>query len=182
MQNKTVLYFIAGSSPTAAEQVEIDLLSADWLHVLVRRADVPAGLSAGSLEPADAIAGSPPAAYTAAIANYPSGNVTPGPDSKPEALLILPSAATSIAAAAGTIQLRLCKAERNETTGAITLTDITSGAESAWSSATPSKVTVDADSGLCTGAGGGAGSSVITATVTYDTDKTVTATKTITAT
>lgn len=178
---KTALYFTATGVPTAAELVEIAALEADYENVLVRRADVPAGLSAGELEPGDAIAGSPPAAYVSAVADYPDGQLTVGADSKPEALLILPATAT-VAAAAGTLQLRLCKANRNMTTGVVTLTDITSGSESAWASGTPAKATIDADSGLVTGAGAGAGSTIITATVTYDTDKTATATRTVTVT
>jgi hypothetical protein len=183
---KKVIYFTAKSIPTAAEQVEISALEADYREVAVRRADVPANLAAGQLEPADALAGSVPAAYktgegeTVDTELYPDGQLTVGADDKPEALLILPSATPSIAANGGTIQLRLCRAERNMTTGAVTLTDITSTA--AWTSGTPAKATVGASTGLVTGANDGAGSSVITATVTYDTNKTATATRTVTLT
>ena len=185
---KTVIYFTATVEPTAAELVEIGALEADYETVLVRRADTPAGLAAGSLEPADALAGSVPASYKTGEGDvvdtelYPDGQLTVGADSKPEALLILPSATPSIAANGGTIQLRLCKANRNMETGVVTLTDITAGAESAWASGTPAKATVDADTGIVTGANAGAGSTVITATVTYDTDKTATATRTVTVT
>jgi hypothetical protein len=177
---KTVLYFAATSNPTAAELVEISALEADYAQVKVRRADTPAGLAAGQLEPADAIAGTPPQAYIDAIGNYPDGQLTVGADDKPEALLIVPSASPSIAAAGGTIQLRCVSAQKNMTTGAVTLTDVT--ATVAWSSGTPAKATVGAGTGLVTGANGGAGTSVITATLTYDTNKTATATRTVTVT
>lgn len=177
---KTVLYFTVTAVPTAAELVEIAALQADYLHVLVRRGDVPAGLSAGKLTAADALAGTVPTVYSDAVGSYADGILSVGADDKPEAMLILPSATPSVAAAAGTIQLRCVRAERNMTTGAVALTDVTGTV--AWTSGTPAKATVGASTGLVTGAAGGAGSTVITATLTYDTDKTATATRTVTVT
>jgi hypothetical protein len=116
---KKVLYFTVSAIPTAAELVEISALEADYAQVLIRRADPPAGLVSTSLEPADAIAGSPPAAYVSAVGNYPDGQLTVGADDKPEALLILPSASPSIAAAGGTIQLRLCSAQKDIRRGSL---------------------------------------------------------------
>lgn len=182
MQEKTVLYFTATGIPTEAEYLEIALLQNDWRNVLVRRSDPPAGLSEGSLEPADALAGTIPTEYDDAILDYADGDVSPGIEAKPEAILILPVAATSIAAAAGTIQLRLAKAERDPETGLVTLTDITAHADTTWTSGTEAKGTVGASTGLVTGAGGGAGTSVITATVEYAEGLTTTKTKTITFT
>lgn len=179
---KTVLYFTVTGVPSAAELVEIAALENTYRNVRVMRGDVPAGLAAGELIPGDALAGTVPTVYSDAVADYPDGILSVGADSKPEALLILPSATPSIAANGGTVQLRLVKANLNQTTNVVTLTDITAGAESAWSSGTPAKATVDADTGIVTGANAGAGSTIITATVTYDTDKTMTATRTVTVT
>lgn len=177
---KTCLFFLAGLVATGGEQALIDRLAVRY-DVRVRNGGGPSLYYGNRLEAADAVAGTLPADVSTAIADYPDGNITPAAVSKPEAIMILPGTA-SVAAAAGTLQLRLVKAERNEDTDVITLSDITSGAESAWTSGTPAKATIDADTGLITGAAGGAGSTVITATVTYDTDKTMTTTRTVTVT
>lgn len=178
---KLCLFFLAATVASGAEQALIDRLAVRY-DVHVRNGGGPSLLYGARLEAADAVAGTLPSAVSTAIADYPDGDVTPAVVSKPESILILPSTGASVAAAGGTLQLRLVKADRNETTDAVTLTDITSGAESAWSSGTPAKATIDADTGVVTGAAGGAGSTVITATVTYDTDKTMTTTRTITVT
>lgn len=177
---KTVLYFLAGTVPTVGEQADIDRLAYRYKYVFVRSSLQYAGFGA-RLEAADAVAGTVPQAFTDAIADYADGNVSPANTDKPEAILILPSASPSIAANGGTIQLRLVKAELNEDTGAVTLTDITAGSASSWASGTPAKATIDADSGLVTGANAGAGSTVITATVPY-TGGNLTATRTVNVT
>jgi hypothetical protein len=178
---KIALYFTVSQNPTAAELVEIGALERTYAQVKVLRGDVPVGLPASRLMPGDAIAGTPPQAYIDAVGSYADGQLTVGADDKPEALLILPGTAT-MAAAGGTLQLRLCMAQLNMTTNVVTLTDITQQANTAWSSGTPAKGTVNASTGLVTGANGGAGTSVITATVTYDTNKTMLATRTATFT
>lgn len=177
---KIALYFTATAVPTAAELVEVAALESDYREVIVMRGDVPAGLAAGQLRPGDALAGTVPTAYSTAVADYQDGILSVGADDKAEALLILPSATPSIAANGGTITLRCCLAQRNMTTGAVTLTDVTTTV--AWTSGTPSKATVGAATGLVTGANTGTASVVITATYTYDTDKTQTATRTVTLT
>lgn len=177
---KTAIYFTAGVNPTAAELVEIAALESDYKRVLVRRGDVPAGLAANLLEPGDALAGTVPTAYSTAVADYQDGILSVGADDKAEALLILPSATPSIAANGGTINLRCCLAQRNMTTGAVTLTDVTTTV--AWVSGTPAKATVGAATGLVTGANTGAATVVITATYTYDTNKTQSATRSVTLT
>jgi hypothetical protein len=178
---KIALYFTASQNPTAAELVEIGALERTYAQVKVMRADTPVGLVANKLQPGDALAGSPPAAYVSAVGSYVDGQLTVGADDKPEGLLILPGTATTTAAG-GTLQLRLCMAQLNMDTNVVLLTDITQQANTAWSSGTPAKGTVNASTGLVTGANGGAGTSVITATVTYDTNKTMLATRTVTFT
>lgn len=179
---KTALYFTVTGVPTTPEATEIAALESDYREVIVMRADVPAGLAAGQLRPGDALAGAVPTVYSDAVADYQDGILTVGADDKAEGLLILPSATPSIAANGGTIQLRLCRANRNMTTGAVTLTDVTADASVGWVSGTPAKATAGAATGLITGANTGAGSVVITATYTYDTNKTQTATRTVTLT
>jgi hypothetical protein len=181
MARKTCLFFLAATVATATEQGYIDRLAIRY-DVRVRNGAANVANNFGPrLEAADAIAGTVPQVYTDAIADYPDGNVTPSNVDRPEALLILPSATPSIDAATGTIQLRLVRAELDEATGLITLTDITAGAASSWASGTPAKATVDADSGLVTAANAGAGSTIITATVPY-TGGNLTATRTVTLT
>lgn len=179
MTTKVMLYFIAGVTPTAGEQVQITAF-AHYYNVKVRTA-LQSLANSSDLEGADALAGTIPTAYSDAIADYPDGDLTTqiSPDDvlKPEALLILP--ATASFAANATLQLRLVKALLNRDTGVVTLTDVTSTTV-AWSSATGATCTIGAGTGLCTGVG--AGTSVITATFTYDTAKTMTTTRTVTCT
>jgi hypothetical protein len=184
--DKTLIFFTASEIPTAPELALIARHQLMYGKVLVRSGSGRHDATYNSrLEHADALAGTIPAAYKTAsggtavdTTDYPDGDKSLGATSKPEGIMILP--ATASFAHTGTLQLRLVKAELDETTDVVTLTDITSGAESAWSSGTPGVATIDADSGLVTGVT--AGTTLITATVTYDTDKTMTTTRTVTAT
>lgn len=186
--DKKVIFFTAASVPTAAELVQIDALKQIYGKVAVRNGDVnvnskygAAGESAGRLEEADAIAGSTPAAYDTAIADYTDGDVTPDDsDDSADAITVAPATA-SIAANGGTVQLQAVCAEVNAN-GTVTQTIRNSGTGISWSSGTPGKATVSS-SGLVTGANAGAGSTVITYTYdpTGDGDaKTGTATITVT--
>lgn len=171
---KTCLYFIDGLAPTVTEQGFIDRLAQKYnVHV---RTIGQSSMYGPRLEAADAVAGSVPAAYTTAIADYADGNVSPALVAKPEAALVLPGA-TPTFAHTGTLQLRAVAAELDETTRAITLTDRTSGAGIAWGTSDAAKATVDAN-GLVTGVA--AGSAVITWTYTYSGILTMTATRTVT--
>lgn len=167
---KKVLFFTVAGIATAAELVQIAALRQSYETVLVRNGDVninskySARGEAGRLEPADAVAGTVPAAYTTGIANYADGNVTPqASDAYPEAIFMVP-VAPSIAAAGGTVQLNAVAAEADDN-GGVTQTLRNSGTGVSWSSGTPAKATVSA-AGLVTGAGAGAGSTIIT--YTYD--------------
>jgi len=147
-----VLFFCVTKIPTAGEQSQIDTLNNRYGVVGVRAADIPLN---GSLEPADGLAGTIPAAYTAAIANYPLGVVAATPMNEMKDAVVVP-AAVSIAALA-TTQL---KAIISEIVGSdIVMSEKTSGAGITWTSATPAAATVNA-SGLVTGAA--AGASVVT--------------------
>lgn len=157
---RKILYFIAGIEPTAAELIEIGNIVGD----VQIRSNLRNTAYGANLEPADGVAGTVPAAYTTAIANYPDGNVTPNQGGV--TLKIFPVNPGGIAANGGTRQLYAIAASLNEATGEVTMTDVT--AACAWTSATPAKGTVGAATGLVTGANGGAGTSVITAS--YDAD------------
>lgn len=166
---RKVLFFIVGSNPTADEAAQIAAIAG---NVQVR-SNTASALFGVNLEPADALAGAIPAAYKTAsggsavdTALYPGGDVTPNNVSDIVGLKIFPVNPGGIAAAGGTKSLYAIKAELDPTTGLVTLTDVT--AACTWASATPSKATVGAATGIVTGAAGGAGTSVITATYDYD--------------
>lgn len=166
---RKVLFFIAGQAPTADEQAQIDNIVGN-VQIRSNVADAKYG---AHLEPADALAGTIPAAYKTASGgtavdtdDYPDGDVTPSNVSGIDLLKVFPVNPGGIAAAGGTKQMYAIKAEVDPLTGLVTLTDVT--AACAWTSATPAKATVGAGTGLVTGAAGGAGTSVITATYDYD--------------
>lgn len=177
-----VLFFIADTIPTEAEQAAITGLAGVYSEVAVRTAKAGVANNYGPrLEAADALAGTPPTVYTDAIADYTDGNlgIPSFNPSDGSALFILPgvpAGTTSVAAAAGTLQLRCVKLLPN---GA--MSEVTAHADMAWTSGTPAKATVGAGTGLVTGAGAGAGSTVITATLTVS-GETCTATRTVTVT
>lgn len=163
---RKVLYFIAGITPTATETAQIAQLTG---NVQIRSNLRSAGYG-DNLEPADALAGTIPAAYltgeddTVDTDLYPGGDVTPKQGGY--GLTIIPVNPGGIAANGGTRQLYAIRSDVDEATGIATVTDVT--AACAWTSATPAKATVGASTGLVTGANGGAGTSVITAS--YDPD------------
>lgn len=164
---RKILYFIAGTAPTATETAQI----ANIVGNVQIRSALQNATFGGKLEPADGLAGSIPAAYKTASGGtavdtsiYPDGDVTPNQGGI--TLKIFPVNPGGIAANGGTKQLYAIAASLNEATGAVTMTDVT--ASCAWTSATPAKGTVGASTGLVTGANGGAGTSVITAS--YDPD------------
>lgn len=164
---RKVLYFLAGMEATAGELAEIANITGD---VFIRNASVSATYGEAGLEAADALAGSIPAAYltgegdTVDTELYPDGDVTPNQGGY--TLKIFPVNPGGIAANGGTRNLYAIRADLDEATGEVTLTDVT--ANCAWTSGTTGKGTVGASTGLVTGANGGAGTSVITAT--YDPD------------
>lgn len=164
---RKVLYFIAGDAPTAAETLQMANIVGD---VQIRSAKFNATFG-GRLEPANALAGSIPAAYLTASGGtavdtdvFPGGDVTPKQGGY--GLTVIPVNPGGIAANAGTKQLYAIRTSLDEATGAVSVTDVT--AACAWTSATPAKGTVGASTGLVTGANDGAGTSVITAS--YDPD------------
>jgi uncharacterized protein YjdB len=174
MARKKCIFFTAGAIPTTPEQALIDRLSVHY-DVGVRNTLID-DVYGEKLESADAVAGTIPAAFTTAIADYPDGDVTPAAVAKPEAQLIVP--ATVSFAHTGTFQLYAVSAELDEAAATVALTNRTSGTGVVWSSSDATKATV-AD-GLVTGVA--AGSATITWTYTYATGKTVTATRSVTLT
>jgi hypothetical protein len=174
---KTVLYFTASNKATATELLAIARLKNKYGFVRIRST---LGASYGSnLEPAEAVAGTVPAAYTTAIANYSDGNVTQGAPANPEALGIFPSAPLTFVHT-GTYQLSAVAADIAEGSDTVTLTDETAiGATGVWTSGTPGVMTVGASTGLLTGVT--AGTSLITFTLTRAGGTAVVATKTVTA-
>jgi hypothetical protein len=165
---RKVLFFIAGTLPTADEQLQINNIVGN----VQIRTNRQSALYGTRLEPADALAGTIPAAYKTAsggtavdTAIFPGGDVTPNNVAGIAALKCSRSIPAdrrrwrNEAITGG--QSRLDPA-----TGQVVITDVT--AACAWTSATPAKATVGAGTGLVTGANGGAGSSVITATYDYD--------------
>lgn len=166
---RKVLFFIAGTLPTADEQSQIDNIVG---NVQVR-SNLQSALYGTRLETAAALAGAIPAAYKTAsggtavdTAIFPDGDVTPNNTVGIAALKVFPVNPGGIAAAGGTKQLMAVKAVVDPVTGAVVLSDVTTAC--AWTSATPAKATVGAGTGLVTGAAGGAGTSVITATYDFD--------------
>jgi hypothetical protein len=166
---RKVLFFIAGQSPTTDEAAQIAAIVGN----VQIRSNLQSALYGDKVEPADAVAGTIPAAYKTASGGtavdttvFPGGDVTPNNISNIAALAVFPHNPGGIANAGGTKQLIAVKAVVDPVTGVVTLTDVTTSC--AWTSATPAKATVGAGTGLVTGAAGGAGSSVITATYDYD--------------
>lgn len=172
MNTQKVLFFCALNIPTPAEQSSIDTLNNRYGSVGVRAANIPLN---GSLEPADGLSGTIPAAYTAAIASYPLGVITPTAMNEMKDAVVVP--ATASIAALATTQL---KAIISEIVGSdIVMSEKTSGAGITWVSATPAAATVNA-SGLVTGVA--AGSSVITWKWIYQASPELSLTKTATVT
>lgn len=166
---RKVLFFIVGTLPTADEQLQISNIVGN----VQIRTNRQSALYGTRLEPADALAGTIPAAYKTAAGNtivdtalYPGGDVTPNNVAGIAALKLFPINPGGIAAAGGTKQLYAIKAVLDPATGQVVMTDVT--AACTYVSATPAKATVGAGTGLVTGANAGAGSSVITATYDYD--------------
>ncbi len=158
---RKVLYFTAGMIATAGELAEIAAIHGD---VYIRNG--AASSNYGSrLEQADAVAGTVPAAYTTAIADYDDGNVTPTNTVGIASLKVF-NLGGNITANGGTRQMVAVKAEVDADTGVVTMTDVTTTC--AWTSATTGKGTVGAATGIVTGANGGAGTSVITASLDWD--------------
>jgi hypothetical protein len=160
-QRRKILFFTAGIIPTATEQE----IAAQIDGAVYFRNGAAAGLGAygsGKLEDADGFAGTVPAAYTTAIANYPAGNVDPGIELKPEALYIAPG--TAGVSGTGTLQLRVVKTEVDPDNGVMSQADVT--AACTYVSSDPTKATVNASTGLVTGVA--AGTTTITASYDYD--------------
>ena len=162
---RKVLFFLAGSIATADEIAKIANIEG---NVQLRNAAANT-LYGANLETADALAGAIPAAYKTAsggtavdMALYPGGDVTPNNVSGIDGVFVFPVniAITGI----GTLQARAIKVEVDPNTGVTTATEITGSC--VWSSATTSKATVNAGTGLVTGVA--AGTSVITASYDYD--------------
>ncbi len=175
LDTRKVIFFIAGTVATADE---LALIARIRGKVVVRSVlkDVT---YAGHLETADALAGSIPDTYKTAAgpaidtALYPEGDVTPSIVAKPEALKVVPA---TLAISIGSKPVYATKADLNETTDAVTITDVTAASEVAWSSSDETKATVAA--GVVTKVA--AGAATITATYTYDTGKTMTSTCVVT--
>lgn len=176
LDQKTIIFFIAGHVPTAAEAALIARIRGT---VLVRSVLKDVAYGSGLLESADGLAGSIPTSYKTAagpsidLNDYPMGDVTPTLTAKPEAFNVFPA---TLALASGSAQLRAIGAELNEATGAIELSDKTGVSEIAWTSSDTGKATVSG--GVVTKVA--AGSTTITATLTYAPTKTVTATCVVT--
>lgn len=163
-----VLFFIAGSIPTAAEANLIAALHVSDVEV---RSVLHSSQYGDNLEPADGLAGAIPAAYKTASGNtvvdtalYPLGDCTPGQSGY--GLKIFPVNPGGIANSGGTKALYAIRSSFDPATGLATMTDVTTACT--WASATTAKGTVGAATGIVTGAAGGAGTSVISAT--YDPD------------
>lgn len=165
-----ILFFIAGNTPTTAEQAEIDrlndLATAAFSEVGVRSAEELTTYGS-RVEACDYVAGDIPAAYSA-VTDYGDAN-----DDRPLKMDVLPATATI--AAAGTQQLQVVKVTGADTLN-LTITDVTA-VTTTYASDDEAAATVDA-AGEVTGVA--TGSATITATHTYDTGKTETATAVIT--
>src|SRR6185369_1260235 len=164
---RKILYFTAGIEATAGELLEAAAIVGD---VYLHNGSVSAKYGS-RLEEADGLAGTIPAAYLTGVGDtvdtavFPDGDVTPTNTAGIAALKVF-NLGGNITANGGTRQLVAVKAEVDEDTGAVTLTDVTTTC--AWTSATEAKGTVGASTGIVTGANGGAGTSVITASLDWD--------------
>lgn len=168
---KKLLFFIAGTVPTVAEQAQIDALNAlttPGYSVGVRSA-LHNSTYTPNLEACDFVAGTIPTAYNAKT-NYGEANAA-----RPVKFALLP--ATHSFAVSATKQLQALKATGNDVS-ALTLADVTA-VTTTYASSDAAKATVSAG-GLITGVA--AGSTTITATHTYTSGKTITATSVITVT
>jgi hypothetical protein len=175
---RKILFFIAGMVPTASEAAKMAQIVGD----VQERSAFKDTTFGGRLEDADGLAGTIPAAYKTASGGtavdttvFPLGDVTPNAGGI--TLFIAPG--TAAIAGTGTLQLRVIAATLNEATGAITMTDVTSGCT--FVSGTPAAATVNANTGLATGVA--AGTTTITATYDFDgggTETPITATRAIT--
>lgn len=165
---RKVLYFTAGMEATAGELAEIAAIVGD---VFIRNSLVSATYGDSHLEPADALAGAIPTSYltgegeTIDTELYPDGDATPSNTVGIAALKVF-NLGGNITANGGTRQMVAVKAVLDPETGEVVMTDVTTAC--AWTSATTAKGTVDAGTGIVTGANGGAGTSVITAALDWD--------------
>ena len=153
---RKVLYFIAGKSPTVAEQAQIDNIVGN----VQIRSNLHSSQYGENLEPADALAGTIPAAYKTGEGDtvdtdlYPDGDVTPIYGDA-TAFGVFPAAANAdVSDAAPGLQLRAIAASLDEETGEITLTDVT--ALCAWTTSDATKATVGEATGIVTAVAAGA--------------------------
>lgn len=174
INQKKVIYFTAGNVATTAENDAITRLQKIYGTVAVRSgANLAATKYGANLETADAIAGTPPQAYTDAIGSYADGNVTQAALANPEALIIVGPAAFS----AATQQYFAVKSDLTEGTNNVAEADVTA-TNTVWTSGTPATATVGAGTGLVTKVA--AGTTVLTATYTAPGGTAKVATKTLT--
>lgn len=161
---RKILYFIAGSSPTAGELAQISNIVGN----VQIRSNLHSATYGERLEPADGLAGTIPAAYKTGEGDivdtelYPDGDVTPTGGENTAFNVFPPTANVDVSDGAPGLQLRAIGGALNEATGVITLTDLTTTA--VWSSSDETKATVGAATGIVTAVA--AGACVITAT--YD--------------
>ena len=162
---RKILYFIAGSTPTAGEAAQIANIVGD----VQIRSNLFSAQYGERLEPADGLAGTIPAAYKTASGGttvdtdvFPQGDVTPTGGENVAFNTFPPTANADVSDGAPGLQLRAIGGALNEATGAITLTDLTTVC--VWSSSDETKATVGAATGIVTAVA--AGACVITAT--YD--------------
>lgn len=169
LDTRKIIFFIAGTVPTAGELA----LIARIRGIVVVRSVLRDVTYAGGLEAADGLAGAIPDSYktgegtTIDTAVYTLGDVTPALVDKPEASVVVGQSALAVAA---TTQLRMVAAEYNDATGEIALTDVTETAT--FESANVAKATVTTG-GIVTGVEAGAVS--IIGSYEYDTGVSVTA-------
>lgn len=180
LDTRTVLFFTAANLITDAEATLAGRIRGT---VLIRSVE-EAPLYGDNLESADGLAGSIPDSYktgagtTIDLALYPYGDVTPANVLAPSDFEVFPATPTISETSAGaTLKLVATGAGLDETTGVITLSDLSGSDDVTWSSGTEATATVDTNGVVTTVANG---TTVITASYEYDTGVTVEATTTVT--
>lgn len=170
IDNRKVLFFIVGTSPTANETAAMNRIRG---KIEIRSLLQSTTYGSGLAESADAVAALDAADIPSAYSAYT--DVTPTAVDQPEGFKVVPAAITI--AASGTGALYAVGAELTEDTMAVAMTDESAASEVAWTSSNESVATVDTN-GVVTNVS--AGSATITATYTDAGSDTVTSTCAVT--
>ena len=177
-QERTVLFFTAGRTPTAAE---IEMADSIMGKVQFRAPQVGSMKVAVNPTLPDGVAKAGATVVPAPYDDEEIEDISPnaGGSDSPQDLTIFPGNVTMASSAATPIQLTLAGVQLNDETGVLEVVNLTEHEDVEWSSATEADVTVSA-TGVVTAVSSGA--SVITATFTDADDNELTATCTVTVT